>query len=1119
MHESVQCSTTMPTLVAACWMLGWQGSSSFITRSRSCPRRSLALPSRGGSKVDCTARELPLLTYYHPRTNSYLQSTGSVLHYKDPLRTVWTKKLTARDQDTRQSRLWRSKSRFIRASSGLGASQMAPAKKMVSMPILQEGVFRFDASEGARKQAHPSVSFVEREIRETPLKIENGAPHEPAFIPQCRIENGVQTITMKFPAGTSFYGTGEVSGPLERTGRRIFGWNSDAWGYGPSTTALYQTHPWVLAVLPDGTALGVLADTTRRSEVDLRKDCTIRLAATASYPVITFGPYQSPEAVLRVLSTATGTLAMPPKWSIGYQQCRWSYETTERVKEVVSTFRAKKLPCDVIWMDIDYMDGFRCFTFHPETFSEPSDLSQFLHDEGFKGVWMLDPGIKQEKGYFAYDSGTTEGIWVLQNNGKPYVGEVWPGPVVFPDYTQEKARQWWAKLVKEFVSVGVDGIWNDMNEPAVFQSLSKTMPDNNIHVGDKELGGRQNHVHYHNVYGMLMARATYEGMLLANPRKRPFVLTRAGFMGSQRYAATWTGDNLSNWVHLQMSIPMALNLSLSGQPFSGPDIGGFAGDATPKLYARWMGIGALLPFSRGHSEQGTAAHEPWSFGKECEEVVQLALGRRYRLLPHLYTLVYKAHTTGVPIMTPLFFSDPKDPKLRKVDDSFLLGPVLVAASTDPRKKADPKRTILPNGIWQQFDFNDQHNDLPLLYLQGGAIVPTGPVVQHTGELDGSSPLTLLIALDKTGNAEGILYEDDGDGFEFQKGEFLLTHYQAQFVSKSSNPDDGGKVTIGVQKSEGSWSRPERALKIRILIGDGAEVVGEGVDGEELTIDFPQASEIQKLRSTRLQQDLSMTEKENGVSDEVDYDTLESTAGVPQKLVELKSGEWLLNIAPWVGGRIINMIHTPTNFEWLQGRVEKGAYEEYSGVEYRSPGCTEEYNVIKKELTESAGSHGITLEGDIGGGLAMVRHIEIPSDSPKVLQIRSSIEARSVGAGSGGFSRLVCLRVHPTFIVANPEKASVQFTAVDGTKREIICDKPGEIFLRGSDRPNKEWTLIDKESGSSLVNRFQLEEVATCLIHWAPGVCNLELWSAERPVSKDTPIIVSHEYEFKPFTEK
>ncbi|PRQ19143.1 putative alpha-glucosidase [Rosa chinensis] len=535
------------------------------------------------------------------------------------------------------------------------------------------------------------------------------------------------------------------------------------------------------------------------------------------------------------------TVFLPPKWSLGYQQCRWSYDSDKRVQEVTRTFREKKIPCDVVWMDIDYMDGFRCFTFDKDRFQDPKSLVKDLHQNGFQAIWMLDPGIKVEDGYFVYDSGSKTDVWISRADGKPFVGEVWPGPCVFPDFTQAKVRSWWSNLVKDFICNGVDGIWNDMNEPAVFKVVTKTMPESNIHKGDDELGGCQNHSHYHNVYGLLMARSTYEGMKLGNAKKRPFVLTRAGFIGSQRYAATWTGDNLSTWEHLHMSIPMVLQLGLSGQPMSGPDIGGFAGNATPELFGRWVGIGSLFPFCRGHSEKDTADHEPWSFGEECEEVCPLALRRRYRLIPHLYTLFYMAHTMGTPVASPTFFPDPKDTSLRKLKTSFLLGPILVYASTAVGRGMDALQCTLPKGIWMSFDFDDSHPDLPALYLQGGAIIPVGPPHQHVGESNILDDLTLLVALNEHGKAEGVLYEDDGDGYEFLEGGFLLTHYVAELQSST--------LTLKIAKTEGSWKRPNRRLHVQLLLGGGAMVDIWGKDGEILQLSMPSEQEVSQLVST------------------------------------------------------------------------------------------------------------------------------------------------------------------------------------------------------------------------------------------------------------------------------
>ncbi|KAL1834678.1 uncharacterized protein LOC108215608 isoform X1 [Daucus carota subsp. sativus] len=972
---------------------------------------------------------------------------------------------------------------------------------MVFKPILEEGVFRFDCSADDMDAAFPSLSFVNQKDRDTLLLTTKG---KPSFTPTFECVAGQQTVKIELPAGTTFYGTGEVSGQLERSGKRVFTWNTDAWGYGAGTTSLYQSHPWVLAVIPSGEAFGVLADTTRRCEIDLRKESTIMFCAPSSFPVITFGPLPLPVDVVALFSRITGTVFMPPKWSLGYHQCRYSYDSDIRVREISRTFREKGIPCDVIWMDIDYMDGFRCFTFDKERFSDPQSLVKDLHDTGFKAIWMLDPGIKHEEGYFVYDSGSEKDIWTQTADGRPFVGDVWPGPCVFPDFTQSKARLWWSSLVKDFTEYGVDGIWNDMNEPAVFKTVTKTMPESNVHRGDAELGGCQNHAHYHNVYGMLMARSTYEGMKVADESKRPFVLTRAGLIGSQRYAATWTGDNLSTWEHLHMSISMVLQLGISGQPLAGPDIGGFCKNATPKLFGRWMGIGAMFPFSRGHSEKDTSDHEPWSFGEECEEVCRLALRRRYRLLPHMYTLFYLAHTKGIPVAVPTFFVDSKDSKLRTNENSFMLGPLLIYASTTPDQRVHEMQHTLPEGIWLSFDFDDSHPDLPALYLQGGSIIPFSHPYQHVGEADPSDDLSMLIALDENGKAEGVLYEDDGDGYEYTKGEYLLTTYVAELQSSV--------VTIRVSKYEGLWKRPKRRLHVHLLLGKYATLDAYGVDGDSIQITMPSESEVSDIVYASNKKFTSRIETARQIPNVEKVSEAKGIA-LSRTPVELKSSDWVLKVVPWIGGRILSMEHINSGTQWLHSQFDIDGYEEYSGTEYQSAGCLEEYTVIDHAGEQAKEVESLSLEGDVGGGLVLERTISLPKDEPKVVQIDSSIVARSIGAGSGGFSRVVCLRVHPTFSLLHPTESYVSFVSINGSQHDCwpTCS---EQRFEGDSRPNGEWMLVDKCLGVTLVNKFNVSQVHKCLIHWGTETVNMELMSEDRPVSDKSALTICHQYEVR-----
>ncbi len=609
------------------------------------------------------------------------------------------------------------------------------------------------------------------------------APARPSLIPRFADVRGRRVVLIETEPGHSLYATGEVAGPLRRNGARVRGRNTDCYGYNSRSRCLYQSHPWVLGVRGDGSAFGVIFETTYAFELDLRAG--IVFACEGYSPGVVLIERDSPADVLRTLSDLTGAMPMPPLWALGYQQCRWSYEPDEQVREVAREFRTRRIPCDVIWMDIDYMRGFRCFTFDPVGFPSPERLSGELHALGFRGVWMIDPGIKVDPDYDVYAEGHADDHFIKSREGGEYHGSVWPGACAFPDFTRRRTRQWWSELFREFTSHGIDGVWNDMNEPAIFDGPGKSMRDDARHDADIELGGPDNHARYHNIYGMQMVRATREGILRARPDKRPFVLTRSNFLGGHRYAATWTGDNTSNWEHLRLSIPMALNLGLSGQPFVGPDIGGFDANADATLFARWMGIGALLPFARGHSIKGSIPHEPWAFGPECERACRLALQRRYRLMPYLYTLFWEASRTGLPIVRPVFFADPRDPALRAIDHAFLLGSdVLVVADVNP-----PGSRGAPGGkpggalaSWRAFDVVEACAALPQLFIRPGAIVPVGPAVQHTGEIlaagsgTTSAERTLLVAPDEHARARGVCYDDAGDGFGYQRGEYAVTEY-------------------------------------------------------------------------------------------------------------------------------------------------------------------------------------------------------------------------------------------------------------------------------------------------------------------------------------------------------
>ncbi len=624
------------------------------------------------------------------------------------------------------------------------------------------------------------------------------------------------------PDDVSLYGTGEVCGELLRSGYSTEAWNTDAYGYGPRQPRLYQSHPWVLAVRPDGSAVGVLADTTYRCRIDLTDDILFAAEGPA-FPVYAFEG-DSPQEVLMRLTDFIGRMELPPRWSLGYQQSRYSYAPESYARWIAGEFRSRDIPCDVIWFDIDYMDDYRIFTFDSWGFPDPVGLNDDLHAQGFRTVWMIDPGVKVESGYFVYDQGSTGDHWIYNSSGYWYTGVVWPGDCHFPDYTRPETRTWWAGLYDNFMAQGCDGVWNDMNEPGIFDGPGHSMPEDCWHRGGGGLPAGA-HEQYHNVYGMLMVQASREGILAAEPTRRPFVLSRANFIGGHRYAAMWTGDNVANWSHLYYSAPMVMNLGLSAQPFAGPDLGGFADDGSADLFARWMGVGVFMPFCRAHADNAGIDKEPWSFGTYVEDACRTAIQRRYRLMPYLYTVFEEASTTGLPVVRPMFFADPDDASLRSETIAFMLGSDLIVAPEVYENPSWQPAPALPSGSWRIISLVGENSttdvNQPDLRIRDGAIIPLGPVMEYTDEL-ALDPLTLVVSLDSSGQAEGWLYEDDGDGFDYLSGDYRLAQYVATQI--------GNDVSIEVAQINGQMATPSRQAVVEIVTDSGV-VTGTGVDND------------------------------------------------------------------------------------------------------------------------------------------------------------------------------------------------------------------------------------------------------------------------------------------------
>lgn len=638
-------------------------------------------------------------------------------------------------------------------------------------------------------------------------------------------KKGHASAYLDVPQGTSLYGGGEVTGPLLRNGQSIKLWNTDSGAYSVDNgKRLYQSHPWVMGVRPDGTSFGILFDTPYKAKLTTT-DERINFETEGELFRIFVIDRESPQAVIKGLAELIGTMPMVPRWALGYQQCRFSYTPASRVIEVADTFRIKRIPCDVMWMDIDYMDGYRIFTFNPQTFPDPAALNRDLHIRGFHSAWMIDPGAKVDSTYFVYKSGTANDVWVKTAQGKEFHGDAWPGACAFPDFTQPKTVRWWADLYKDFLDKGVDGVWNDVNEPQISNTPTGTMPEDNKHLGGDKIPAGP-HLKYHNMYGYLMVKASREGIMKARPQNRPFILTRSNFLGGQRFAATWTGDNASWESHMTMSVPMILTLGLSGQPFSGADVGGFLFNPDADLFGRWMALGAFYPFSRGHACAGTINKEPWAFGQKVEDVSRMALERRYVLLPYYYTLLHEASETGMPIMRPVFFADPKDTLLRAEEQAFLIGENLLVV---PEWAQNP---ALPKGIWRNLSLipgDDKDSYQAKLKIRGGAIIPTGKIIQNTNEKS-LDPLTLLVCLDEKGEAHGTLYWDEGDNWSFKDGNYSFQYFTA--IRTADN-----KVQVKITQKKGKYITENNDMAIVKIITDKGiyQASGNLVEGIEVQL--------------------------------------------------------------------------------------------------------------------------------------------------------------------------------------------------------------------------------------------------------------------------------------------
>ena len=583
----------------------------------------------------------------------------------------------------------------------------------------------------------------------------------------------------------SFYGLGDKPVDVNLKGKRFENWATDSYAFGKNTDPIYKAIPFYTAI-QDNKSYGIFFDNTFKSHFDFaqeRRNVTSFWAqgGEMNYYFI-YGPKM--EDVVKNYTDLTGKPhTLPPLWALGFHQCKWSYYPESNVKEVTKTFRDLKIPCDAIYLDIDYMDGFRCFTWDKNYFPDPKRMVKELEDDGFKTVVIIDPGIKIDADYIVFKEGLDKDYFCKRADGPYMKGKVWPGECYFPDYTKPEVREWWSGLFKELIEdIGVKGVWNDMNEPAVMDVPNKSFPDDVRHDYD---GNPCSHRKAHNIYGTQMARATYHGLKKYAYPKRPFVITRSAYSGAQRYTSTWMGDNVATWEHLAIANNQAQRMSMSGFSFAGSDIGGFAEQPQGELFARWIQLGIFHAFCRVHSSGDHGHQEPWVFGEEITDIVRKFIELRYQLLPYLYTAFWTYINDGTPILKSLVLYDQEDTATHYRSDEFVYGEqILVCPIIEPNAKG--RRMYVPKGKWYNFWTDelviggkemwvDADLDSLPIFIKEGAVIPKYPVQQYVGEKE-FDEITLDVYY-KEGKESSKLYDDAHDGYDYKKGRFSLRTFK------------------------------------------------------------------------------------------------------------------------------------------------------------------------------------------------------------------------------------------------------------------------------------------------------------------------------------------------------
>ncbi|MDH5380749.1 MAG: glycoside hydrolase family 31 protein [Cyclobacteriaceae bacterium] len=750
----------------------------------------------------------------------------------------------------KSSKLSNSLGNFEKIESIQGGIQGSTSNGVFKVVVYKEGVFRISVLQNPSTFSHsyavvskpenPSFSIEEDEEKiqiissNCTLSISKFPVRFTFLTPDNKVINeddpgfgtswiGEQVATYKkLQEDEKFLGLGEKTGPLNRKGKGYVNWNTDHFAYGPEADPLYCSIPFYIGVHNELT-YGIFFDNSHKTHFNFgaSNDRFSSFSADQGEMDYYFFYGNGIPEIIEKYTWLTGRMTLPPLWSLGYQQCRYSYYPESEVQNVADTFRVKDIPADTIVLDIHYMEKYKIFTFDGERFPNPTKMIESLRKKGFNIVVIFDPGIKVEKGYGPYDDGIKKDVFIKYPDGEPYSGEVWPGWCHFPDFSNPKTRDWWAKQMKYYSKIGISGFWNDMNEIATWGQYLPELIQMDFEGDPASMRkGR-------NVYGMLMARSTYEGALASNPEKRPFNLTRSGFSGIQRYAAVWTGDNVASDEHMMAGVRLVNSLGLSGVAFTGYDVGGFAGNANENLFARWIQLGAFSPFFRGHSMINSRDSEPWAFGEEVEDIARNYIKLRYKFMMYLYSSMKEAATSGMPVARSMAIYHPHDEKIYEgtFQNQYYFGPSVLVAPVESWK--DLLKVYFPKGTWYEFFTDTVYNEgvhivdaskmqLPV-FVKGGAIIPISPEVGRNTQNLGKDLEYHIYNGDEENHFD--YFEDDGISVDTQ---------QAFYTQKISfNPT---QKEIILKQPEGNFKSSFENVR---LVLHGFEKANFSLNGEKV----------------------------------------------------------------------------------------------------------------------------------------------------------------------------------------------------------------------------------------------------------------------------------------------